>query len=190
MSNPLTKLLKQKQKADSYAFLDELSESDDELDLLHIDSLAVASSDADMDVDATGARVEQLLGSKDGQAVGKILTHDRDHKAADAKVCGVQFFNTKYAVAPQATQRAYIARLQGEDPTDVVFNVLKKAVHVNGRSLLTPALNTANHVIDAFKVEALLDAGILARVDPKNMPHCVRWLFDQGTTNDPTLLRC
>lgn len=131
MSNPLKKLLQQKQKSDPTAFLEDLTDTDEELDLLRIDSLAVASSEGDMDMDSTESRVAQLLGSKDGKAVGKILVHDRDHHTKNVKVVGIRFFAPKYNVTPSTTNSL---TLQGEDSTDAVFNVLKKAVHVNGNN--------------------------------------------------------
>lgn len=146
-SNPLKKLLQQKQKADSYAFLDELSDTDDDLDLLGIDLLAVASSEGEMDVDSAGARVAQLLGSKDGKAVGKILTHDRNHHIKNVKVVGIEFFTHEHKSAPPATRSTYIAKLEGEDFNDAVFNVFKNAVHVNGIVLLPAILSTPDHVV-------------------------------------------
>lgn len=138
-------MLKEKEKADSHGYgaravlaAGDLSDSENELDLKR---LVVATSDVDMDIDErspseelNGARVEELLGVEDGQAVGKILNHDRGTRASAAKTIGLDFFHSHevYKKAPRST---YIANLLPEDIDDPVFKTLKEVVHAKGKCI-------------------------------------------------------
>jgi len=149
--NPIAKMLKEKEKADtngygSFAVLaaGDFSGPENELDGIDLNRLAVATSDADMDVDEKspseeidGGRVEQLLGVEDGQAVGKILNQDRDNRTAPVKPIGLTFFLSHNE--PYRGQRStYIAGLMPGDVKDPVFDMLKDAVDRKGKCLDSP----------------------------------------------------
>jgi hypothetical protein len=149
-SNPLTKLLKEKEKANINGYGTEarlragravtLEDSDDDMDDVLIDALVASSSDFDVSMDlehnkasatVQKTRVERLLGKKEGQAVDKILNHDRGDKKINVKIIGIEFFNlnltSKYA--PLQNQ---INRLETEDTADPVLTLLRNAVNVKG----------------------------------------------------------
>jgi hypothetical protein len=148
-ANPLTKMLKEKEKADSHGYgaravlaAGDLSDSENELEELDLKRLVVATSDVDMDVDEKSpseklndARVEELLGVEDGQAVGKILNHDRGTRKSAAKTIGLDFFHSHHEVYKKAPRSTYIANLLPEDVNDPVFKALKEAVHIKGKCI-------------------------------------------------------
>jgi hypothetical protein len=162
-SNPLTKILKDHQKdktngcgTEAILATEELVASRPELredfedidDLLNMTSLEVGTSSlpdvatrlnrdhgsqSSRDPSISEARVEKLLGAKEGQAVGKILNRDRGNRPKKTTAVGIELFNPMDDVPQDASPKmSSAAGLQTEDISDIIFNILKNAVNAKG----------------------------------------------------------